>query len=888
MDTTFRPTVIVSNCVQTLLQSLKQRIQIALSDPFYSVEILVSDSSVKTVLQLELAKTNGILFGVEITTLQEYAKKVSGVGFVDLYVAASNTSLATDLAIEAWYGCSKKEQPVQVLPYKNHPNEVHVYAVSALCPHLIDTLSQYPFVTYHVLSPCMHFWGDVCSDREAKKLTRKATEKLSIALSGYLYDRSKLLANNGMLAREFIGYLQEKADDFQELYSVKKWLLQDESYAQYIRQEAIYKTEDSRPKLLDIIQADLLLMKEPTGLLIDFDEKDSSVEIHKAPTLYREVEILYQYIQKILPATPGAIVVFAPDIELYRPYIQSLFTHGYEVISTRKSEVQDAFFELLYIPYKRLTSKKIYELFSIGSIRNKCGIELEDLPIMAACLETFDTNKDDFDEQIVLTWISSLEKKLEFSTTDAEAIGKCLEVLKNLRADAFKFHEKKTRPLHEWMRLFLELLTKYFEPAYDEKDEYYVVKEALLLAYNSPKAASCDHASAVGVFSVALEEIEQRKEAQGLSKITFASIGELRTLTKDVVCFLGMNDAAFPRSNPTILRKFGFLHTGKPPYTVSAIDRHLFLEAILTTSCKLYISCQSFAFKERCSIDAAGIVLDILETLDKLCTINRELPSKMLIHEHPLESCVEGLFEPRTIPSNTQLVEVVCPVVHTLTITELMQVAKSPLKAYMQQGLGLYLREYKPTVRSSEFEVLNPRSVGGLKRQVFTLGNEKGRALIADFLHVLPKAIHEAAVDLIDDDVEELQQKAKTLGIVPDESYEIELSLTTRSVQKIDERRWKIPAIVLTINNEPVALTGTLSSLYSQGVVLQEKKSKPSLFKAWPEILLAQCLKEYLPIDSHVFFVKDAKSITVNLDEPKRRLTEYVAYALECRKSPSC
>ncbi len=903
----------MSNSIEQLFVRLKEEIGSQLQNPFYTVEIIVPDAHVKTVVALELAKSRDVLFGVELTTLLELSQKVSGTSFLDMVIAATGVGLngeaavklANELVLEMWYGCVKEaEKPPAYHLAKQRlslraiqqriPDQTHLFGVSALCPLVNDYLFErcsHADVIYYVLSACMHFWSDICSDQEAKRLTRRVNAKHAQALAGYLYDRSKLLANNGTRAREFMSYLEEKLSDFHEEYVIKNWVAKDVAYSESLRLEAVCRVIESQPTLLDVLQNDLLLMGRGDHKRIDFSKSDGSVELHKAPTAAREVEILYQYIQKLQPTLSGQIVVFAPDIEVYKPYIQSLFTHNTQIIAAKEGVILPLFLQIVQMPYKRMQAKKIFELFQCRPFRKKCGIEADDLSMLAACLELFDTSQEAFKEQAILSWITSSKRLIELTTGDAEVIGKCLATLESLYGDITILTATKTKSLDEWVKLFLIILEKYFEPSLDDAEEFYAIKEALKIVCQNESAShleAIDQEQALSIVKVAIDAAVEKREHIALAPIVFASLGCVRILPREAVCFLGMNEGSFPRASSQWLRKLGFLHSAKPPYTVSTIDRHLFIEALLTTTRMLYISYQSYSYEDRSFLEPAGIIEDILETLDLACTIGNKMPSEVLINDHPLESCSQEGLVPQIQVQTSVLKSVSSDFSEVIYTHELSQVARSPLKAYMQQGLGLYLREYKAKVRATEFEVLDPRTFGSMKKQTFTMAEDEARCYALQQYRFLPMALKVAACELFDDDIEALKKNAKILGVQIDASVDIELSLTSKSVEEVSPGIWKIPALTFVIDGKTVALAGRITGLYKEGVVVFDKKSKPALFKAWPEILLANVLAESFSIQPKVLFIKDAKEQSFAIEDPSKRLSEYIAYALDCRKMPSC
>lgn len=911
MNNDITPSVLFSNSLELLLSRLKENIQACPQDPFYRIEIVVTDVHMKTLLQLELAKAKGTVFGLEVTTVAEIAQKRAGVHFLDLYIAAASTganpeaalSIANELAQEEWFGCSKdaeigtkcQQAKKQLVPRLEKaartPHETHVFGVSALCPKLNDFLLSLPHVFYYVLSPCMHFWGDICSDQEAKKLTRRLHTKHSQALQGYLYDRSKFLANHGTRSREFISYLEDKVNDFEEKYVVKRWVFQDHFYSQYVREEVVSHVIASSPTVLDVIQNDLLLMGRRSEAKLAFTKADTSVQVHKAPTVVREVEVLYQYIQEIMPKLSGRIVVYAPDIEVYRPYLQSHFTQNVEIIAPTQSELFVHFLQILDMPYKYLGPKRIYELFQLEAFRSKCGIEFEDLQLLAAVLQTFDTKQPYFEDQVILSWITFKQQSMEITSSDAEALGKCLETLESLFGDIQSLHSKPQRLCLEWQKLFLQIFEKYFAPSYGERDDWHTIKQVFMQVCQNEtleRLGPIDQEMAVSIFKVAMAEQNEQRASKCVAPIIFATLGQVRSLPKDAVCFLGMHEGSFPRSNSRWLKKFGFLHSAKPPYTVSAIDRHLVMEAILTATSMVYISYQSYGFKERSFLEPAGVVLDILETLDLACTVDEDLPSKVLVKDHSLESFQEGMPDDKPRVNKSQLHIAKSDHVDVVYINDLRQVAKYPLKAYLQHGLGLYLSEYKTKVRSSEFEVLDQRKLGMAKKQAFTLSKDALSAFGKQEYRFLPPALSSAACSLFDEDMQSLLQNAKALGIKADEPLSIELSLTCKRVEQVDMRTWMVPALVVDVEGSQVTLAGALSNIYPEGIAVFDKKSNEALYKVWPELLLMNVLANDLPVVPNVLFIKEAKVEAVVFDDPALRLKDYIKYALECRKSPSC
>jgi exonuclease V gamma subunit len=816
MEKALSPFVLVSNSLERLYACLKERC--SLHVPFRKTYIIVSDVHMKTALQIELTKASGIMFSQKIVTVDE----LSGSSFLDFFARALQSGISIQAAkakaIEAW-----NTQELKGL----EADEVHVFGVT----DLKDLFFGCSNISYYILSPCMHFWSDICSDQEAKSLTKKMREKPKKALQAYLYDRSRLLANNAAKTKEFMAYLEQNLEDFQEEYVIKKWVTEDAHYSQFVRHDVVVAQLTGQATSLDLIQNDMLLLAKQQRR-----SHDDTFEVHKAPTLMREVEVLYQYIQKILPNVRDRVIVYAPDIEVYKPYIQSLFQHSYQIIGTRENRLETLFTELL-------DAKQVYTLFQSPAFQRKCGIEESALALLAHCLDRFTK------EQLLLAWLTSGFNEIELTSQDAEALGKCLATITQLQKDRTTLTECEKRHNRDWQKLFLQIVDSYFEPTtHEERQEFYAIKDAFRRAYTQD-IGEIGLEEALELFSIALEE--KKVPAIPSQAIIFANLGSVRTLPRDAVLFLGMQEGVL-------------------------FDRQQVIEAIITAKKHLYISYQSYSFTSRTFLEPAGIVHDLLQIVDGE------------IVDHSLASASEELYKLDTPLEPNLFVAVHQEVPDVIYTRELSQVAKYPLRTYLQQALGLYLHEYKGAVRASEFEVLDPKIGVPLKKEAFTLSKEEGQALASKEYRFLPETLRAAACMLFNEDLAALQDQAKALGLQGDKPITVELSLTCNQAEEKAPNHWRVPAISVEYEGKKVQLAGRVSNLYLEGLLLFEKKSPEALLKAWPDLLILQLLKEKIAVKPNVLYVKDAKVERIELENPAKMLQEYVAYALECRKRPYC
>ena len=134
--------------------------------------------------------------------------------------------------------------------------------------------------------------GDLRTFREQRFLMGKA-ESQSQELSRYFEEEHPLLANWGRKGRQLLGLFEDEV-----------W---EEGYE-----------ETSGNSLLHTIQDEMLSLSKNEKI------QDDSIQIHSAPSKLREVEVVWEIIQR-LPYEPSEILVFAPDMQEYAATVELVF-----------------------------------------------------------------------------------------------------------------------------------------------------------------------------------------------------------------------------------------------------------------------------------------------------------------------------------------------------------------------------------------------------------------------------------------------------------------------------------------------------------------------------------------------------------------------------------
>ena len=272
-----------------------------------------------------------------------------------------------DRVFSSWtYPIEIAQTPIAAV---KHPGaKIAFFGFSYLPPPILSFFSQFDAHLYQ-LSPCALYWDDLCSEKEQvllKKQMRKkgVKEAIQTQMEAYLGDTHPLLGNNGVLLRE-----QSKALD---------------AFAVTIEEEY---GEPQGKTALSQLKKDLLYLN-PSPLSID-----SSIQIHSAPSLLREVEVVRDVLEALIrehpqdPITPKEIVVLAVDIAAYAPYIHMVFggkdspfsyqMEGLELGSV--SSTAQGVLHFLSLPEKRFSLSSVMQLFSFASFKEKMGFSAEEV-----------------------------------------------------------------------------------------------------------------------------------------------------------------------------------------------------------------------------------------------------------------------------------------------------------------------------------------------------------------------------------------------------------------------------------------------------------------------------------------------------------------------------
>ncbi|MCD6534894.1 MAG: exodeoxyribonuclease V subunit gamma [Deltaproteobacteria bacterium] len=267
------------------------------------------------------------------------------------------------------------------------PSRLFLFGFAALPFTYFDLfkgLSRLTEVHLFHCNPCAEYWGDQYQTgggkRRAKMVSKDSGESLDATVG------HPLLASWGRLGRAFFDLAAT---------------LEVDQYNEYF----VPPEENS---LLAHLQRQILFL-DPPASPVNLNEGDHSLQIHRCHGRRREIEILYDNIllalDRDLGLEPDDILVMAPDIALYEPYIEALFAHRRPLSgrprlpvslvssnSALKLPVIRALFDLLRLTRSRYRLSEVFDLFSQDVVCRRFSVSESGLEMLADWLQKAGVN----------------------------------------------------------------------------------------------------------------------------------------------------------------------------------------------------------------------------------------------------------------------------------------------------------------------------------------------------------------------------------------------------------------------------------------------------------------------------------------------------------------
>lgn len=813
--------------------------------------------------------------------------------------------------------------PVQVLP---HAAPAQIDSLHCFCLEGIPSLFWNYFLSHtpvsiYQFSPCMHFWEDVCSDRERRNLTRywkkkKASSARQKDLETYLRDAPSLLANWGKVGR-------------QTLKELGRWELSIE--------EVYASLPTTSRSLLQTLQADLLDYEIPLEPR-PFVSQDRSIQIALCgSSRLREIEVLRDQILSLHQEQGIAfsdMVVLAPQLDPYVPLIEWIFQDPstplpfriYGVDCSSQSSVYQGLMRILALANGRWEKEDLLALLETPAFYRKQGWDAETVERLREWLmqspvqwgldathrkkcvqdtigETKEVLLQGCWEQALDRWLQqtiflfpqeTLQKKERFTLDDFESF---LEIFQNLKTDLAPFRQTQ-ETLLSWANRLQQLVEKYL--AFDTKSEadsafsqsFLTLLQTLRKAeQKTPFQQQSPLFPFQAIHSFLTQSGSGQIQGAYLHAVRIACLEEGAGIPAKALFLIGMDELQFPRMQiPSSLDLLRHKKSALPER--ADLDRYLFLKALFSASDFLRISYNHLSPEEGKEVGPSLVVQELLSYIDRTFSSGKESVSSQLqitppslsfdhrcfSKEHPswrsyakrdyetAKAFYEGKQSPHLWPQIKKPPSVALSAsTITLSIRELAQFARHPWRYALQKEQGIFLDEsLKSSFPLQKAKILRASLTQPLA-DVFKQADD-----------LLPSGLLGEALRL---DIEEKAQEWQE-SLQEWEVKEL-FSLSYRDQAGRTAERVQAPLEMELEEGCRVRLIGEITLVSSQGLITTAEDSLAGALRIWPEALIV-ALTLQAP---HIHFLKTGKKRQI--EDPEHCLKQFLRYFLSCRAHPS-
>ncbi|WP_297907674.1 exodeoxyribonuclease V subunit gamma [Thiomonas sp.] len=520
------------------------------------------------------------------------------------------------------------------------PERVSLFGAATLAPAVLEllvALSRHAQVLVAVPNPCRFHWADIIEGRELLRAPRRrqplrgGRELDGVPLQAMHAHAHPLLAAWGRQGRDFMRQL-ETHDPTRDLAEQQGELPRTDAF------------DESEPRsLLEHVQAairDLLPLAEHAAPPIPDD--DDSIQFHIAHGALREVEALHDRLLELLARDAGKpealrprdVVVMVPDIEVFAPAVRAVFGQyaaddarriPFDIADLRRRSGSSLLLALdwvLGIARHRVAFSEVCDLLEVPGIAARFGIDPDGRALLLRWMAESGARwglharqRDSLGLQACGeqgSWAHALRRMLlgyangdapawrgtepmgELGGLDAALAGS-LHALLEVLQDWWNRSRESATP-GRWAQAARDLLEALVLASDEsERQALAAMHDGLAQWLQDCECAGFEQALPLEVFAQAwLARIDDTSVAGRFlaGGVTFCSLLPLRAIPFRVVCLLGMNEDAYPRtaqrSDFDLMALAGQYRPGDRSRRDD--DRYLMLEALLSARRVFYLS----------------------------------------------------------------------------------------------------------------------------------------------------------------------------------------------------------------------------------------------------------------------------------------------------------
>ncbi len=793
------------------------------------------------------------------------------------------------------------------------PIDLYIFGFDFL-PPLYCTLFGRLNARFYLASPSQVFWGDLRTAKEQVSFQRRlrssgATLDLLEEYAGYLYDQHQFLANFSKAGRSFWKMLDERGG---------------------VSHESFVPIESA--SLLGQVQRDIF---EGESISESFCVHDGTIQIHAAPTFLREIEVLHDFLlnlfnehyQQGIPLAPADVLIIAPDINRYAPFVRSVFSARspqipFALQGLKRIDTQPflyAFQYLLSIWDRGFDKSSIVHLFSFPHFQKKWGFSEKERRTAISWLEKMDVfvgldeenrahilNQPDYDHKEKGTWRAALNATLDnwicgdkggvsIEVNQSDLFATVVTILKALKTDLKSLSDEERKPLFQWTYYIEALADKYFVVEEEDKRFFRDLAEFSQKFHGDDKA-TFTFQSIKRLIADALEREAAAWNANEINAVKFYSLRKGPFAPHKVVCVLGLDEEQFPQKDVgnsllTLAKEL------KNEVKINGPDKDRFalLQLIINTRRVFYTSYCSFSRNDQKPQNPS---LPLQELMDYLKERFSENALDLKVHTHspfalPQTTFDEVFYDAAGARKNKNEKSPILDLPELsacnreFSFNELASFSRYPLQHVLKKTAGIYLED-KALEAEEEF------ALSRLNRSRL-LGSFIKDAKLPEYDDIsekLPRGVFGRAAYLdLKKDWDEISSNIIDMTLSPEHFFSVILAkgcdeIFAYSLKECHHPQWEI--------TKGCFLTGTVDTLSKKGIVLMERYADKELVRYWPHMLLANYfVRSGLFQSQTLFFVKNGKKVAIDVPDCDDAMQRFIRYHIFCNEkgfllTPEC
>lgn len=641
-----------------------------------------------------------------------------------------------------------EDKSIQQLIFEKYPH-ISIFGISILSAYHIQMLyklSEIIQIDFYLLNPAPEiFWDMDISE----------SERLKKGLQGNYVIGNELLTNWGKVIQQTFRLLNK--DDLllntSEILDVEEW------------------------------NNDTLLGNIKNSILNNHVEKlhwsnelifDQSIFIANHYTIQNEVIGLYNFllhqIQNGKEIKDSDVLIICTDIDLYTPYIRSVFENSpYPIRYTISDEsiqngdsIISALSDILNFDFNRFTVENVFELLEHKSIR--LNFSITRIHFLKNCINRLNIRygiyNHEEDDTYLVSWWHGMKKSVldifiegqeEYVLSGKEFVLKDLidqneDILELSRL--FEFVDRlmdlskevtQSKTLVDWKVIIDEVIVNFFNENSENFIEQYEFIFTQLKQLETISEFINHEKLSFKLFAFRLSKLLHKMNTEGrfLKRgITFCSPIPFRSVPFKMIGFLGMNFDAFPRRHVESTINYITHHPQLGDRNTKENDRHLFLESILSAEKIFYVSYLGRNTQDNTIKPPSILVEELIEYIQFNATTSDSIRHN-LIQYFPLNAYSYKFNKPKSIllpnyliKKSTEFISIFKKekvhqdVVEKVNWRDVIQFFINPSKYYLNKYRSIYLSTKDEKNEGYETLLLNHLDEY-IFREKFDLTNEK-------------------------------------------------------------------------------------------------------------------------------------------------------------------